>query len=230
VSGARANRSDDAARQAIAGDLDTTLVVEAAAGTGKTTELVNRVLAVIASGKARMGEIVAVTFTEKAAGELKLRLRQTLEQRRGDPGVDPRAAARFDDALATLEEAHVNTIHGFCAELLRERPVEAVVDPLFTVLTETQADRLYERAFAAFLQQTLDAPPEGVRRALRRTNSPGFMESPGGPVDRLRRPGGVRRSTASAPSGARWRSSTIWRRSRARPPPPATTCTSTRMP
>ena len=54
-------------------------MVEAAAGTGKTTELVNRILRVLETGRARMEQIVAVTFTEKAAGELKLRLREALE-------------------------------------------------------------------------------------------------------------------------------------------------------
>ena len=124
-------------------DLDDTLVVEAAAGTGKTTELVNRILRVLATGRATMMQIVAVTFTEKAAGELKLRLREALEQERADAdAADVRE--RLEHALETLEEAHVNTIHGFCAELLRERPVEARVDPLFAVLTEPQADRLYD--------------------------------------------------------------------------------------
>src|SRR5262245_65981640 len=74
---------DDAdARRAIAEDLDDTLIVEAAAGTGKTTELVKRILRVLESGRAAMTEIVAVTFTEKAAGELKLRLREVLEAAR----------------------------------------------------------------------------------------------------------------------------------------------------
>ena len=72
--------SDADARRIIAEKLDATLVVEAAAGTGKTTELVNRILGVLGGGRARVGEIVAVTFTEKAAGELKLRLRQRLEE------------------------------------------------------------------------------------------------------------------------------------------------------
>src|SRR5207248_2803939 len=80
---------DDAdARQAIKDDLDTTLVVEAAAGTGKTTELVNRILRVLATGRAKMIEIVAVTFTEKAAGELKLRLRAALEHARATADGD----------------------------------------------------------------------------------------------------------------------------------------------
>ena len=74
--------TDADARRAIVEDLDDTLVVEAAAGTGKTTELVNRILRVLATGRATMIEIVAVTFTEKAAGELKLRLRERLEDER----------------------------------------------------------------------------------------------------------------------------------------------------
>ena len=179
---------DTDARRAIRDDLDDTLVVEAAAGTGKTTELVHRILCVLATGRARMIEIAAVTFTEKAAGELKLRLREALERERASAAEDD-ARQRLEEALKTLEEAHVNTIHGFCAELLRERPVEARVDPLFAVLTQPQSDRLYDRAFGAWLQEELRDPPEGLRRALRRTNAPVFLESPGGAVDRLRRAG-----------------------------------------
>src|SRR5256886_10237751 len=158
---------DDAdARQAIKDDLDTTLVVEAAAGTGKTTELVNGILRVLATGRAKMIEIVAVTFTEKAAGELKLRLRAALEHARATADGDERP--RLELALATLEEARVNTIHGFCAELLRERPVEASVDPLFVVLTEPEAAAIYAPAFQAWLRGTLQNPPGGVRPGLRR--------------------------------------------------------------
>jgi ATP-dependent exoDNAse (exonuclease V) beta subunit len=61
---------DQVARDAIAGALDETLVVEAAAGTGKTTELVRRIVAALARAQAEVGAIVAVTLTEKAAGEL----------------------------------------------------------------------------------------------------------------------------------------------------------------
>ena len=109
---------DATARDAIQNALDETLVVEAAAGTGKTTELVKRILRVIATGRAKMIEIVAVTFTEKAAGELKLRLRESLELERAD-ALDEDVRRRLEEALATLEESHVNTIHGFCADLLR---------------------------------------------------------------------------------------------------------------
>ena len=183
-------RADEESRRMIAEAIDATLVVEAAAGTGKTTELVNRILSIIENGRAEVRDIVAVTFTEKAAGELKLRLRQRLEERRREAG-DGQARARLEAAVHHLEEAHVSTIHGFCADILRERPVEARVDPLFRVLTEAQAERLFDEAFNAWFQRHLEDPPEGVRRSLRRG---GRMARPGdvdqdGPIERLRRAG-----------------------------------------
>jgi ATP-dependent helicase/nuclease subunit A len=185
--------ADEAARRAIANDLDATLVVEAAAGTGKTTELVNRIVRILASGRAEVRGIVAVTFTEKAAGELKLRLREALDVARASALPEGREndaeRDRLNQALQSLEEAHVSTIHGFCAELLRERPVEARVDPLFSVLTESQAQRLFDQAFGAWIQTQLQDPPEGVRRALRRSIWQGFGAGAreDTPIDRLRR-------------------------------------------
>jgi hypothetical protein len=181
---------DQRARQQIESALDATLVVEAAAGTGKTTELVKRILRVIGEGKAEVTTIVAVTFTERAAGELKLRLREELERARQ---TAERAASRsrFEDALKNLEEAHVSTIPRFCADLLRERPVEAGIDPLFTVLTEGRARRCYDEAFAGWFQDVLKNAPEGVRRSLRRSSRPTAGGDPDedGPVERLRRAG-----------------------------------------
>ena len=87
-------RTDQEARDLIVNAIDDTLVVEAAAGTGKTTELVNRMLRVLMEGRATVREIVAVTFTEKAAGELKLRLRERLEQERRTT-TEATAAARL---------------------------------------------------------------------------------------------------------------------------------------
>src|SRR5712691_5400036 len=180
--------ADADARRAIRDALDTTLIVEAAAGTGKTTELVNRILRILATGRATIDQIVAVTFTEKAAGELKLRLREELERERAK--TEGETHRYLEDALEKLEEAQVNTIHGFCADLLRERPVEACVDPLFAVLTEPQSERIYTRAFRAWLQEALQDPPEGLRRALRRTSASSFGGKSGeGPIDRLRNAG-----------------------------------------
>jgi ATP-dependent exoDNAse (exonuclease V) beta subunit len=180
---------DRADRLLIRDGLDETVVVEAAAGTGKTTELVARVLNVLARGRACIEQIVAVTFTEKAAGELKLRIRKELESLR-QRTVDGDVQANLTDAIQRLEEAHVSTIHGFCADLLRERPVEARVDPLFEVLTEPRAERMFDDAFRAWLHAQLERPPEGVRRALRRSVwSRDGRDNEDGPIERIWRAG-----------------------------------------
>jgi ATP-dependent exoDNAse (exonuclease V) beta subunit len=174
-------------RELIAQELDRTLIVEAAAGTGKTTELVGRIVALIQHQRAAIGQIVAVTFSEKAAGELKLRLREELERARSkaDPGSD--ASARLDAAVHDFEEAHISTIHTFCADLLRERPVEARVDPAFAVLTDTQADALFHEVFAGWLHEQLGHPAEGVRRSLRRPVKWRFDDdNEDGPIERLK--------------------------------------------
>ena len=175
--------TDPEARALIETALDTTFIVEAAAGTGKTTALVGRIVRIIARGMAEVGGIVAVTFTEKAAGELKLRLRERLDSARAAAGPASDERMRLDRALTQLEEAHVGTIHAFCADLLRERPVEAGVDPLFEVLTEPASGRLFDEAFGRWLQEILVDPPDGVRRALRRSAFGGMD----GPVDRLKK-------------------------------------------
>ena len=188
---------DATERERIRSSLDESLIVEAAAGTGKTTELVARIVNVLATGRARVYQMLAVTFTEKAAGELKLRLREGLERARhelvaaADPdGADrPARLSNIEHAIAHLEEAQVSTIHGFCADLLHERPVEAEVDPRFDVLADAEAARTFGQAFDGWLQPTLDNPPEGVRRALERRSAGGFgeHENKERPTERLKK-------------------------------------------
>jgi len=182
------NREPGDDRHLIAERLDETMIVEAAAGTGKTTALVGRIVRLIETRRARVGEIAAVTFSEKAAGELKLRLREELERARGRHPHDAAESSRLARAVHDFEDAHVSTIHGFCAELLRERPVEARIDPAFTVLTQSQSDAVFDEAFTAWLQAQLAHPGEGVRRSLRRpTRWQPDAEEENGPIERLRR-------------------------------------------
>ena len=149
---------DHSEREAAANELDTTFFVEAAAGTGKTTSLVARIVSVIRSGRARLREIVAITFTEKAAGELKMRLREKLEETLTD---DLRR-----EALADLEQSHITTIHSFCAWVLREWPVEAAVDPQFVVADELPRQLLLEEAWKEWLEIELTKNPPPLRQAL----------------------------------------------------------------
>ncbi len=140
------------------GGLDGTYLVEAGAGTGKTTVLVDRLVALVASG-VKLERIVAITFTEKAAGELRLRLRAGLEKAITDAQSEERRLT-MRDALSCLDRAHVATIHGFCSALLRERPVEAGIDPGFavadklrqTVIEETVWDEWIRGELASELQ------------------------------------------------------------------------------
>lgn len=191
---------DAAAREAIRTELNQTFVVEAAAGTGKTTELVGRMVAALASGRAKVDSIVAVTFTEKAAGELKLRLRTGIEDARRSADRDPDRHRALEAALLGLEEARVSTIHGFCADLLRESSVDACVDPRFETLPEGESERVFADAFDLWLEQKLESPPEGVRRSLRRV----AKSRDEGPIARLRQAGQTL---------AEWRDfPTLWRR------------------
>jgi ATP-dependent helicase/nuclease subunit A len=165
VSGGEGPVDRDARRRAIE-DVDTTFLVEAAAGSGKTTLLLGRIVNLVRSGRARLPEIAAVTFTEKAAAELKIRLRTELER------------AGQDEALCELELARIGTIHAFCASLLRERPVEAGVDPGFTVADPLSAQLLLDRVWEVWLPEALSDPEaaEPARRAIER----------GVPLERLR--------------------------------------------
>jgi len=158
---------DRTAREHIRTSLGESLLVEASAGTGKTTELVARIVAVLASGATTIDRIVAVTFTNKAAGELKLRIRQELDLAR-QQAKNSKQRAALEHALEHLEEASIGTIHSFCAQILRERPVEALVDPAFEELAEQQAARLYQRAFRSWFQEKLGHGAPGLRRALLR--------------------------------------------------------------
>ncbi len=166
--------TDFESRQKIRTALDTSLLVEAAAGTGKTHELVERAVALLASGRAQAESLVMVTFTKKAAGELELRLREALDRARDQAKGEDRA--RLEHALAHLEEAHISTIHGFCADLLREHPVEAGIDPEFVELDEDEGARLFRRTFRRWLEEQLLDLPRPLERALYRAR-PGWGET-----------------------------------------------------
>ena len=167
MSGEAADRPliDAVDRERARSELGTSFAVEAAAGAGKTTVLVDRLLNLVGEGQARLDEIVAITFTEKAAGELKIRLRDQLEEALA-AAADPDAEARYRDALDDLGHAPIGTIHSFCASLLRERPVEAGVDPQFQVADPLAVSLLRERVWEAWLEGELAAGSPTLLRAV----------------------------------------------------------------
>ena len=155
-------------------------ILDASAGTGKTTQLVRRIVAAMASG-VRPENIVAVTFTNAAAGEMKLRVRQRLEEELIDCSEDTRR--NLQTALGELERAFIGTIHSFCAHLLHQRPVEACVDPAFEELAAPE--RVFARVFRDWMDDRLRANSAVLRRCFARLSR---LEerSPIAPVDKLR--------------------------------------------
>ncbi len=143
---------DHEERRAIAEDLDTNILVEAGAGSGKTASLVTRMVNLIGTGRCSVREMAAITFTRKAAAELKERFQVELEKacRREE---DPRVSERLARALKDLDQGYIGTIHAFCARLLRERPVEAGLDPGFQELDELEDLALLEEAWQGYLTE-----------------------------------------------------------------------------
>ena len=146
--------------------LDRSWVVEASAGTGKTTALVDRIVEVIAAGTS-VEMIAAVTFTHAAAGNMKLRVRHQLEARRAYED-DKTVKARLGEAARSLDRAFIGTIHAFCAQLLRRRPVEAGVDPLFQELAQADAMRVFARVFQKWIERRLASPSSALVRSFAR--------------------------------------------------------------
>jgi ATP-dependent helicase/nuclease subunit A len=155
MSAGRFTPVDDAARRRARTDHDTSLVLEAGAGTGKTTLLVDRIECLVRSGRLRLDEIAAVTFTENAATTMKLRLRERLERARADEAVPAEERGRAGAALEVLERAQVSTIHALCSAILGERPLDCGVPPGFRMADEAEADLLFADAWEEWLAESL---------------------------------------------------------------------------
>src|SRR5712691_11535183 len=129
---------------AAAHELGRHISVTAGPGSGKTTVLVERYLHILRSQKLSIDQIVAITFTNRAANEMRERLRSRLIQILQTASGEERK--RWLNYKRTLDGAVINTIHGFCARVLREFPVEARIDPQFLLLDAHDAAILLEAA------------------------------------------------------------------------------------
>ncbi len=151
---------DQASRDLIITELDTNMLVEAAAGTGKTASMVGRMVELLRKGNC--GDIrtmAAVTFTRKAAAELRARFQVALEKAvREAEGEERERLAR---SLANIEQCFTGTIHSFCGRLLRERPVEANVDIAFEEIDEDIDSALRSEAWSEYCARLLTGGSEG---------------------------------------------------------------------
>ena len=120
---------DQAERDLAARWTEGPLLVEAAAGTGKTRLLVDRVLHLVKEKKVPLRQIAAITFTNKAAAELRERIRARLQSERKQARERGEASAEVEAALGQIDGAPISTIHGFALALLRERPLDMGLPP-----------------------------------------------------------------------------------------------------
>ncbi len=111
------------------------LLLDAGAGSGKTSVLVERFVRAVLEDGIDVGAILTITFTDKAAAELRERIRHRLRE------------LGAGDAARATEAAFISTVHGFCARVLRAHALAAGLDPRFTVLDQPEAQRLADGAF-----------------------------------------------------------------------------------
>ena len=159
-------------RTALQTSLGVNVVVEAGAGTGKTTLLIDRLCLCVLAQDTPVEKLVALTFTEKAAAEIKTRfifkLQQMIQAARNSTEdrtlnllrsyfnvKEEDVIARAEKALARLDRASIGTIHGFCAEILKTFPLEAALAPNVQIDEGTQGKNLFEARWNRFLDEEL---------------------------------------------------------------------------
>ena len=134
--------------------LDRNVSVSAGAGSGKTRVLVERFLKFLQERKATAQEILAITFTRKAAREMRERVQKGILDRLGE-AAEPEENAYWQEQLQLADRAPITTIDSFCSQVLRENPVEAGLDPNFAVKEEYQIRAFLEETAQAFVQKEI---------------------------------------------------------------------------
>ena len=147
---------DNSERRRIATSLDETLFVEAGAGTGKTTSLVDRILELVGSGTATLDRIAAITFTEAAAAELRDRIRTELEKAAKNDSLSCEHRERSRQGVEQLDNAAIQTLHSFAAALLHERPLEAGLPPSFDTMDAIESELDFDEAWTQWIDAALD--------------------------------------------------------------------------
>ncbi|MEK7241744.1 MAG: UvrD-helicase domain-containing protein, partial [Planctomycetota bacterium] len=136
------------------GTLGKDLCVSAGAGSGKTGVLVERFVGLVSEGGLSVPEILCITFTEKAAGEMKQRVAHKFK------------SLGMEQERQEVEFAYISTIDSFCSRLLRENALEAGLDPDFTILEEYEASSLQRDMAEDLLARWEETNPEGYKLLL----------------------------------------------------------------
>ena len=140
------------------------LLVKAGAGAGKTRVLVERYIRILATGAASTDGIVAITFTRKAAREMKERIRAKVDDMLTT--ADSEEWKRWREVANRLDTVAISTIHSLCSRILREHPAEAGVDPEFGLLEDARAKELLDEVWQETLTQAASQAASWLTRLL----------------------------------------------------------------
>ncbi len=138
--------------------LDQTLFVEAGAGSGKTSALVERIVNLVIIQGVRLSNVAAITFTEAAAAELQARIRVRFEQLRDDSEQSDDQRKRASEAIADADLAAISTLHGFASRILSEFAVAAGLPPQVRVLDEVSSQLAHEDRWHRFVDALYEDP------------------------------------------------------------------------
>ena len=163
--------------QRVALDLGRDIVVEAGAGSGKTRALVARYLKILEEGRARVDGIIAITFTENAASEMRERIRDMISSYIELYGETNNINW---EAIKRLPNAPISTIHGFAARILKENPFESLLAPSFGIIEGIERRLFIEEAIDEFIMKlwessaspTPSSSPSGTAATSRTSRSP----------------------------------------------------------
>ncbi len=139
---------------------DKNLLVSAGAGSGKTRVLVERFISLVKDGRASFHEVLAITFTRKAAREMKERIRSALTDMINF-ATSSHEKIKFKRLREEVEDAQLSTIHSFCSRILRENPVEAGFDPDFKLMDEADSHLILREELLSAVMSLLDSEDKG---------------------------------------------------------------------
>lgn len=160
------NKSEQEKREDIVAHVDRNIFVEAGAGAGKTTLIVQRITNQIRQGAIKPEELVVITFTNKAAGELFERIQTSFEAEEKSAENTIEQRTRFTYAIEHLEQMHISTIHSFCFTLLKERCFEARLPIDVSLLENTEVITRQKKFFAGWFAKLGKAQIDEIKKAL----------------------------------------------------------------
>jgi ATP-dependent helicase/nuclease subunit A len=152
-------------------DFDHSISLRANAGSGKTFVLAKRYLQIITKGKVPVQKIAAITFTDKAAGELYKRIAKEIDDKVEKSDL-PDNVSELEKVRRQLVSANISTIHSFCINILKEFPIEAKLDANFTPIDSTTSSELLELSVEETIREKLeDNTSEDIRDLIRLLSS-----------------------------------------------------------